>query len=113
GVPPLPLAQGPAPQTSEADIALVRSAIDALHKGGGSKATSIAAGISDPAGRKLIEWLVLRTDGGGGGSARYLAFMTDNPSWPALPMFHRRVEAMLCAEGLKPAQAVGFFERSP
>src|SRR5258707_377625 len=42
-VPQIPLAPGPAPETSEADVALVRSAIDALRSGGASRATSVAA----------------------------------------------------------------------
>jgi soluble lytic murein transglycosylase len=112
-VPQLPLAPGPAPQTSEADVALVRSAIDALRKDGAGKATSIAAAISEPAARKLVEWLVLRGEPNGADSKRYLAFIAANPTWPSLAMFRRRAEARLWVEHVKPAQALSFFDGWP
>ncbi len=49
---------------------------------GASKATGVAANISDPAARKLVEWLILRGDHNGADSKRYLAFIAANPSWP-------------------------------
>jgi soluble lytic murein transglycosylase len=109
----IPLAPGPAPETSEADVALVKSAIDALRSGGASKATGVAANISDPAARKLVEWLILRGDHNGADSKRYLAFIAANPGWPNLAMFRRRAEAMLWVENVKPAQALSFFDGSP
>lgn len=112
-VPQIPLAPGPATLTSDAEIARVKSAIDALRSGGAGKATDVAAAISDPAARKLVEWIILRSDGNRTGSARYLAFIAANPSWPNLTMFRRRAEAMLWVENVKPAQALSFFEGSP
>ncbi len=112
-VPQIPLAPGPATLTSDAEIARVKSAIDALRSGGAGKATGVAAAISDPAARKLVEWIILRSDGNGTGSARYLAFIAANPSWPNLAMFRRRAEAMLWVENVKPAQALSLFEGSP
>jgi soluble lytic murein transglycosylase len=109
----VPLAQGPAPQTPEAEVALVKSAIGALRSGGASKATEIAATISDPAARKLVEWIILRSDHNGAHSKRYLAFIAANPSWPNLGMFRRRAEGMLWVENVKPAQALSFFNDSP
>ena len=112
-VPQVPLAQGPPPQTSDAEIALVKSAIDGLRSGGASKATSIQATISDPVARKLVEWIILRSDHNGASSTRYLAFIAANPSWPSPAMFRRRAEAMLWVENVKPAQALSFFNGSP
>ena len=112
-VPQMPLAQGPAPQTSDAEIALVKNAIDALRSGGASKATSVAAAISDPAARNLVEWIILRSDHNGADSKRYHAFIAANPNWPSLAMFRRRAEAMLWVENVKPAQALSFFNGSP
>ena len=109
----IPLTPGPTPQISDAEIARVKSAIDGLRKGGASKATDVAAGISDPAARKLVEWIILRSDGNGAGSKRYLAFIADNPSWPSLGMFRRRAEGMLWVENVKPSQALSFFDGSP
>ena len=107
-VPQIPLAQGPAPQTPDAEIAL-----EALRKGGASKATDVAAAISDPAARKLVEWIILRSDHNGANSKRFLAFIAANPNWPNLAMFRRRAEAMLWVEHVKPAQALAFFDGSP
>jgi soluble lytic murein transglycosylase len=109
----IPLALGPAPQTSEAEIALVKNAIEGLRKGGAGKATDVQAAISDPAARKLVEWIILRSDGNRASSARYLAFIAANPNWPSLGMFRRRAEVMLWVENVKPAQALSFFKGSP
>jgi soluble lytic murein transglycosylase len=112
-VPQIPLAQGPEPQTSEAEIALVKSAIEGLRKGGAGKATDLQATISDPAARKLVEWIILRSDGNRASSARYLAFIAANPNWPNLALFRRRAEAMLWVENVRPSQALTFFDGSP
>jgi soluble lytic murein transglycosylase len=109
----VPLAKGPPPQTSESEIALVRSAINGLRSGGAGKATSIQATISDPVARKLVEWIILRSDHNGATSKRYLAFIAANPSWPSLAMFRRRAEAMLWVENVTPAQALALFKGSP
>ena len=84
GVPQIRLRPGPEPEVSAADVALVKSSLDALRSGGASKATGIAASISDPAARKLVEWLILRGDHNGVDSKRYLAFIAANPGWPSL-----------------------------
>jgi hypothetical protein len=108
-VPQIPLSTGPTPQTSAAEIAHVKSAIEALRHGGASKATEVAATISDPVGRKLVEWMILRSDHSGGDSKRFLAFIAANPGWPNLTMFRKRAEAMLWNENPKPAQVLSFF----
>jgi len=112
-VPQIPLAPGPAPQTSQAEIAHVKSAIDALRSGGASKATEVAATISDPVARKLVEWMILRSDHSGAESKRFLAFIAANPNWPSLGMFRKRAEAMLWNENPKPPQVLSFFKDSP
>ncbi|HVI64707.1 MAG TPA: hypothetical protein VM910_19290, partial [Bradyrhizobium sp.] len=101
-VPQIPLAPGPTPETSAAEIAHVKSAIEALRHGGASKATEAAAAISDPVARKLVEWTILRSDHSGGDSKRFLAFIAANPNWPSLGMFRKRAEAMLWNENPKP-----------
>ena len=108
----IPLAKGPPPQTTESEIALVRSAIDGLRSGGAGKATGIQAGISDPVARKLVEWIILNNDHNGVTSKRYLAFIAANPNWPSLARFYRRAEALLWAENPPPAQVVKFFNGS-
>src|SRR5262249_23247201 len=51
----------------------------------------------DPVARKLVEWIILRSDRNGAGSARYATFIAANPSWPSLAMFRRRAEALRSA----------------
>ena len=109
----IPLTPGPEPETSDAEIARVKSAIEALRSGGAGKATSVAAAISDPAARKLVEWMILRSDGNRADSKRYLDFIGANPGWPSLGMFRRRAESALWIENVKPAQALAFFDGSP
>ena len=55
--PQAPLVQAPTADTSDADIALVKSAIENVRRGAASKATETEASISDPVARKLVEWL--------------------------------------------------------
>jgi soluble lytic murein transglycosylase len=112
-VPQIPLAQGAGPQTSAEEIARVKSALEALRHGGASKATEVAGSISDPVARKLVEWMILRSEHPGADSKRYLAFIAANPGWPSLSMFRKRAEAMLWVENIKPAQALSFFKDSP
>src|SRR5262249_2408744 len=112
-VPQIPLAQGPLPETSEAEIALVKSAIEGLRSGGASKAGGVQAAISDPVARKLVEWIILRSDHNGAHSLRFLAFIGATPSWPGRAIFRRRAEAALWVENVKPAHAVSFFDGSP
>src|SRR5262249_40964514 len=52
--PAVPLAA----QTSDPDLALVKSAIDSARSGDADKATRIEATISDPVARKLVEWII-------------------------------------------------------
>jgi soluble lytic murein transglycosylase len=111
--PSAPLEQAPALHTSEADLALVKNAFDTLRKAGASKATAAAAGINDPVARKLVEWIILRSDHSGADSARYTAFMAANPSWPSLGAFRRRAESMLWVENAKPARVLSFFDGTP
>jgi soluble lytic murein transglycosylase len=100
-------------ESSDPDVALVRKAIESARRGATSKATEIEAGISDPAARKLVEWMILRGYDSGAGSSRYLSFISANPGWPSLTIFHRYAEEMLWHEDPKPAQILQFFKDSP
>ena len=108
-----PPRQASQPQTSEADVALVRKAIEGLRSGGTERATQVEASISDPAARKLVEWIILRNAHSTATSARYTAFIAANPDWPSLALFHRRAEEMLWVEHPSPAQVLAFFNDTP
>ena len=102
-----------APQISDPNVALVKRAIENLRSGPTSNATQIEASIPDPAARKLVEWIILRNENNGVGSARYVAFMAANPNWPSPGTFRRRAEAMLWVENPKPGHVLRFFADSP
>jgi peptidoglycan lytic transglycosylase len=99
----------PTPETSETDVALVRKAIESVRKGAIESATQSEIAISDPAARKLVEWVILRSNSGIG-SKRYTAFIAANPGWPNLTLFHRYAEERLWGEDMKPAQVLAFFK---
>src|SRR5262249_52615801 len=89
----IPLARAQTQESSDADVALVRRAIDSLRSSGAEEASRIEATISDPIARKLVEWIILRGDNNGANFARYAAFIAANPSWPSIALFRRRAEA--------------------
>jgi soluble lytic murein transglycosylase len=117
----IPLAEAPTTSTPSSDVDAVRQAIGFARAGKAEAATSIERGISDPLARKLVEWVILRSDDNGADFARYNAFITANPGWPSIVTLRRRAEAMLWQErapsatvrayfaGTKPLSAKGHF----
>ena len=95
------------------ETALVQQAVAHARAGRSSQATSIQQQIQDPVSRKLIEWAILRSDGNGASSARYLAFINANPHWPSVGMMRRRAEAMMWAEQADPASVRAYFAKNP
>ena len=57
-----PFAMATSATTSPLDIAAVKQAIDLAHKGRTDEATNIENTIADPLARKLVEWVILRSD---------------------------------------------------
>ncbi len=112
--PRAPLADVPAvPIVSNEDIAAVRRAIEVMRGGDPAGALQLAAGMTDPVARMLIEWVVLRYDNNLVGFARYANFIAANPSWPNLSMFRRRAESMLWLERPDAATVRSFFASEP
>ncbi len=114
--PPSPTAR-PAPafamaassMTSPLDLAAVKQAIDLVHRGQPSSATNVESTISDPVARKLVEWVILRSDDGDLDFSRYAAFIAANPSWPGIAMLRRRAEATLWEDHGDPQAVIAFF----
>ena len=102
----------PAPALS-GELATVRQAIVHARAGRSSQATSLQQGIQDPVSRKLVEWAILRSDGNGASSARYLAFINANPDWPSVGMMRRRAESMMWVEQTDPAAVRAYFVKNP
>jgi peptidoglycan lytic transglycosylase len=104
----IPLAMATSSNTSPLDLTAVKQAIDLVRKSRLDEATSAAANVSDPLARKLVEWVILRSDADVDFS-RYGAFLAANPSWPGLIGLRRRAEAALWQQRPDPSVVIGFF----
>ncbi|QIG92209.1 MULTISPECIES: lytic transglycosylase domain-containing protein [unclassified Bradyrhizobium] len=100
------------PQLS-GDLATIRDAIVAARRGKTSEATDIQAKITDPVGRKLVEWYLLRHSESNAPYSRYAAFVTTNPDWPSVTLLRRRAEARIWQERSDPATVHGFTLDQP
>jgi soluble lytic murein transglycosylase len=108
-----PLAMATTAQTSPVDLATVKQAIELARKGRQDDATDLKQRIADPLARKLVEWVILRTDDNGMDFSRYAAFIAANPSWPSIVMLRRRSEAMLWQQRADAATVLAFFANTP
>ena len=99
--------------TSPLDLNALKQAVDLVGKSRSDEAANLENTISDPLARKLIEWLVLRSDDTTAAFARYAAFIAANPSWPSIVTLRRRAEAMLWQERSDPTTVLAFFKTDP
>jgi len=107
------LAMATSSTTSPLDLAAVKQAVDLVGKSRSDEAANLENTISDPLARKLIEWLVLRSDDSTANFARYAAFIAANPSWPSIATLRRRAEAVLWQERDDPAVVRAYFKTDP
>jgi soluble lytic murein transglycosylase len=107
------LAMAASANTSPLDLAAVKQAIEVTHKGRPSEASSLESTISDPLARKLVEWVILRSDEADLDFPRYAAFIAANPSWPAVGALRRRAEAALWQQQTDWRTVVEFFKSEP
>src|SRR5262249_23485948 len=105
----IPLTAAPTASTPQGDIDSVKQAIGRSGGGRTAEATAVERGISDPLARKLVEWVILRSDNNDADFARYSAFIGANPSWPSNITLRRRAEAMLWQERASSATVRAFF----
>src|SRR5262249_37652902 len=115
---PAPRASSQAPRfaaastitTSSSDLAALKEAITAARRANSSHAAELQATLSDPVARKLVEWAILRSEESESIElARYSAFISENPSWPAVGLLRRRAEAALWSDRPDPAVVRSFF----
>jgi len=107
------LAMAASAATSPLDLAAVKQAVELVGKGRVDEATNIESTISDPLARKLVEWLVLRSDNSSADFSRYAAFIAANPSWPSIVTLRRRAEAALWQGRTDPSTVLAFFNGDP
>jgi soluble lytic murein transglycosylase len=98
------------PLSSE-DAARIREAVNAIADGGYSRGESLRDQITDPAGRKLIEWYLYRN--GYGTASAIRAFVAANPTWPDRRLLTQRAEENLFESNPKPAEVRAFFVQQP
>ena len=96
---------------SSPDLAAVKAAIALARKGDLAQASDVEARIGDPVARKVAEWAILRSDNKEVDFRRYVAFISDNPSWPNIGVLCRRAEAALWKERLGPQMVRAYFDK--
>ncbi len=107
------LAMATSAATSPLDLTAVKQAMDLVGKSRSDEAANLESTISDPLARKLVEWLVLRSDDTTATFSRYAAFIAANPSWPSIVTLRRRAEAVLWQERSDPTTVLAFFRTEP
>jgi soluble lytic murein transglycosylase len=103
----------PTVATSPLDLTAIKQAIDLVRKNRQDEATNVESSITDPLARKLVEWVILRSEDGSGDFSRYKAFIATNPSWPSIPLLRRRAEATLWQNPPDPQTVIAFFADDP
>jgi soluble lytic murein transglycosylase len=104
--------QAAAPQLT-GDLAVVRQAIDLARESKFGEASTLEKTIGDPAGKKLVEWFLLRHPDSDAKFNRYAAFIADNPNWPSMGLMRRRAEARLWQEQSDATTVHGFTGDQP
>ena len=85
-----------------ATLAAIKTAIALARRGDAAQASDVEESIGDPVARKVAEWAILRSDNNEVDFRRYVAFISDHPSWPNIGLLRRRAEAALWKERLDP-----------
>ncbi len=98
--------------TTPLDLAAVKRAIDLVRARKQSDAQETKKLIADPVARKLVDWIILRSDDAGANYVDYAAFVAANPNWPSVVTLRRRAEAMIWQEKLPPAAVRNYFGNS-
>jgi soluble lytic murein transglycosylase len=80
---------------SAAEIGSLKLAIGLVEKGKGAEALATSAEFKDPAARKLIMWLTLRTDWRAVGFDRAAEFLRENPDWPSTTGLLRQCQKLV------------------
>jgi soluble lytic murein transglycosylase len=96
---------------SAAELATLKETIALARNGKTGQVTDLQKSIGDPVARKLVEWVLLRSDNNTCDYSRYSAFIAANPAWPGMRPLRRRAEAMLWQEQPDPGVVRAIFAR--
>src|SRR5215472_289425 len=108
-----PVAPTANPAIPPAELASLKEAITLARNGKTGQVTDLQKTIGDPVARKLLEWVLLRSDNNTSDFSRYAAFINANPGWPSIELLRRRAEAMLWQEQVDPAYVRAVFAKEP
>ena len=103
----------PSLDISATDLATLKEAITLARNSKTGQVTDLQKTIADPLARKLVEWVLLRSDNNTGDYSRYAAFISANPSWPSIGLLRRRAEAMIWQEQPEPGSVRALFGKQP
>ena len=107
-----PSAHVPPPSIPSGDMAMLKEAITLARNSKIGPVTDMEKGFSDPLPRKLVEWVLLRSDNNTADFFRYTAFIGNNPAWPNKPL-RRKAEGALWQEQAESATVRAFFAKEP
>ena len=95
------------------DVSAVKRAIEMVRSRKQTDASEVKKNISDPVAKKLVEWVILRSDDSGADFTRYAAFIAANPNWPSIVTLRRKAEAAAFQEQPSNAQVQAYFSQYP
>jgi soluble lytic murein transglycosylase len=99
--------------TAAIDVAAVKRAVELVRSHKQSQADDLKKSISDPVAKKLVEWVILRSDDSGADFARFVEFVTANPSWPSIVTLRRKAEAAAFQDRPSDAAVQSYFAAYP
>ncbi len=103
----------PAKPALSGDLAILKNVIDLTREGETDDAAEAAKTIADPAGQKLAEWIMLRHSESDARFTRFVAYITNYPTWPSNALMRKRAESRLWQEKADPATIKAFFAANP
>lgn len=95
------------------DVAQLKRGIELVRNSKQSEASEAKKIISDPVAKKLLEWVILRSDDSGAEFSRYVAFISANSNWPSIVTLRRKAEATAFQDRPDAASVEAYFRQWP
>jgi soluble lytic murein transglycosylase len=95
------------------DVAQLKRGIELVRNSKQSEASEAKKLISDPVAKKLLEWVILRSDDAGSDFSRYVAFISANSNWPSIVTLRRKAEATAFQDRPDAASVEAYFRQWP
>jgi soluble lytic murein transglycosylase len=95
------------------DVSAIKRSVELVRSHKQSQADEVKKSISDPVAKKLVEWVILRSDDSGADFSRYVDFIVANPNWPSIVTLRRKAEATAFQDHPGDAAAQSYFAKYP